>query len=310
MSINHVEIKDFLVFKGKFAVDFCAGVNVFIGANGTGKTTLIKYLYWWIANYKYRNEKFDVDGRSRFAEPEYYFGGMDTPKTIRALPDVTADKETREQVFIPEKEMLSNSKGLLALYNNSNIPFQKQYIDILIKAELPEKREISPCCQKLIDKVGNVIDGEVIYEQDVFYIKKKKTNKKLPFSWEASGYRKFGLLWKLLRNGLLESDSILFWDEPENSLNPELVPILVDILLELSRNGVQIFIATHCEILANYFNVLRKNGDKVMFYSLFKEGEQIKVNFNDRFDLLTPNRLSTEPVRLYEKELDKIFDND
>ena len=64
---------------------------------------------------------------------------------------------------------------------------------------------------------------------------------KTPFTLEASGYKKFGLLWKLLRNGLLESGTILFWDEPENSLNPEHVPILVDILLELSRNGKLLF---------------------------------------------------------------------
>ncbi|MDR1206428.1 MAG: ATP-binding protein [Peptococcaceae bacterium] len=40
-----MEIKDFLVFKGDFAMDFCPGVNVFIGSNGTGKTTLLKALY-------------------------------------------------------------------------------------------------------------------------------------------------------------------------------------------------------------------------------------------------------------------------
>jgi ABC-type multidrug transport system ATPase subunit len=33
------------VFKGEFAADFCTGVNVFIGGNGTGKTTLLKEMY-------------------------------------------------------------------------------------------------------------------------------------------------------------------------------------------------------------------------------------------------------------------------
>ena len=44
MAINRVEIKDFLVFKDEFALDFCSGVNVIIGGNGTGKTTLLKCL--------------------------------------------------------------------------------------------------------------------------------------------------------------------------------------------------------------------------------------------------------------------------
>jgi hypothetical protein len=45
MAINRVEIQDFLVFKGKFVVDFCPGVNVLIGGNATGKTTLMKCSY-------------------------------------------------------------------------------------------------------------------------------------------------------------------------------------------------------------------------------------------------------------------------
>ena len=85
--------------------------------------------------------------------------------------------------------------------------------------------------------------------------------------------------------------------------NPELVPELVDILLELSRNGVQIFIATHSEILASYFAVNRQNGDKVILTVLYKDGEQIKANRSDRFDLLEPNNLKDEPVKLYEKKL-------
>ena len=45
MGIKRVEIKDFLVFKGEFSVDFSPGVNVIIGGNGTGKTTLLRALY-------------------------------------------------------------------------------------------------------------------------------------------------------------------------------------------------------------------------------------------------------------------------
>jgi predicted ATPase len=103
----------------------------------------------------------------------------------------------------------------------------------------------------------------------------------------------------------------LFWDEPENSLNPELIPVLVDILLELTRNGIQLFLATHSEILASYFSVNRQKGDSVMFYSLYKdESGIIKADRSDRFDLLDPNYLTAEPVKLYEKELEKGLGND
>ncbi|MDR1479147.1 MAG: ATP-binding protein, partial [Planctomycetaceae bacterium] len=49
MALKRVEIKDFLVFKGEFVAGFCPGVNVFIGGNSTGKTTLLRTLY------KYKN---------------------------------------------------------------------------------------------------------------------------------------------------------------------------------------------------------------------------------------------------------------
>jgi predicted ATPase len=113
----------------------------------------------------------------------------------------------------------------------------------------------------------------------------------------------------LVTSGQLEKGAVLLWDEPENSLNPKLMPVLVDILLELQRGGVQIFIATHSEILAGYFAVNRQEGDSVIFHSLYKDGEQIKASSNDRFDLLEPNKLTEEPVKLYEKELERIFGN-
>lgn len=65
-------------------------------------------------------------------------------------------------------------------------------------------------------------------------------------------------------------NSILLWDEPEANLNPKFIPDLVEILLELSRNGVQIFLTTHSYIFAKYFEVRRKSCDDILFHSLYK----------------------------------------
>jgi predicted ATPase len=103
----------------------------------------------------------------------------------------------------------------------------------------------------------------------------------------------------------------LFFDEPETSVNPELISSLVDILLELSRLGSQVFIATHSEVLASYININRNNEDHVMFYSLVKDvNGQVIAYSNDRFDKLEPNKLSEEPVKIYELELDRRMGND
>jgi len=338
MAINRVEIKDFLVFKGEFAVDFCPGVNVLIGGNGTGKTTLIKLMYM-ACDYAKKKQKISLVGVEKSELIKFEFISLYFPlinNDLVAVLGFAEDKDTIylqknqmniiiadgtapetnislygvsdevSSVFIPTNDMLSHAKGFLALYKERDLPFDQTFADILSKAELPITREVTTVAANVIDKIRSVIGGEVVYENDVFYIQ-KESGEKTPFSLEASGYRKLGLLWKLLRNGLLESGNILFWDEPENSLSPEQVPILVDILLELSRNGVQVFVATHSEILASYFAVNREKGDIVLFTSLYKDGEQIKANSSDRFDLLEPNKLTAEIINLYEKEIVKGF---
>jgi len=360
MPINRVEINDFLVFKNSFTADFCNGINVLIGSNGTGKTTLLKVLYWgcefsnksvledgkninlkrskddpsnsiFILNNYFNRTSFNEMGKG---EPEFISDiKLYSSKISNKIPclEVNVSKDLTQiqmfeieqnlpknkalakwcnmkvaAVFIPAIEMLSHSRGFLALNQERILPFDNTEISIISKAELEPTRVITPNAKKVITKISSIIGGDVEFDGKDFYIKKTNMEiEKIYFPFEASGYRKLGLLWKLLRNGLLENGSVLFWDEPENSLNPEHISDLVDILLELSRNGVQIFIATHSEILASYFAVNRQDDDDVMFTSLYKDDKQIKATTSNRFDLLEPNNLTTEPVKLYEKEIEK-----
>jgi ABC-type multidrug transport system ATPase subunit len=238
MAIKRVEIRDFLVFKGEFVADFCSGVNLLIGGNGTGKTILLRVLY---------------------------------------------DKNKHHGVYFTET-------------------------DLLIQAQDIPTKEQSPMQVKIGRIIAEIIGGNIEWvpgEGSFYTIRTDGT--RIPFAAEASGFKKFGLLGLLVASGQLEPGSILFWDEPENSLNPELIPKLVDILLELSRNDIQIFIATHSELLADYFDTIRQDEDKVLFVSLYKDGDFIKANTNDRFDLLSPNKLIEEPVKLYKKKLDRGF---
>ena len=273
MAINRAEIRNLFVFKGEFEVDFCPGINVIIGSNGTGKTTLLRAMYYYPAR-----------------------------KLIDCISiNYFDDDWDGDCIFIPEKDMLSHSKGLPETVRHGNAQFSQIEVDIIERARvLPSAPE-----QPLYWKICDIISGEPEHDGQSFYMNRNDVDKPIPFSMEASGYRKFGLLALLIRNEQIKPGSVLFWDEPENSLNPELIPKLVDILLELSRNGVQIFIATHSEILSSYFAVNREKSDSVMFYSLYKDGEVVKSSSNDRFDLLHPNNLTAEPVKLYEKEIEK-----
>ena len=44
MAIQTITIDNFTVFK-KLKIEFCSGINILIGENGTGKTHLLKLLY-------------------------------------------------------------------------------------------------------------------------------------------------------------------------------------------------------------------------------------------------------------------------
>ena len=302
MAISRVKINDFLVFKGNFEAKFCSGVNVIIGGNGTGKTTVMKVMYaskdiagnrpfalesvnlgeyfnttmmmkvfddW--SNVRFFNNDifYKSEEEIGFETNDDYYEGLNNldPQIV-----VECNGGYSDTVFIPSMEILSHAKGLLALYHDREISFDKAEINLLVKAEKGAKREVSNLANRILSKLSSIMGGEIVYKNGDFFVDRKGIGE-IKFSLEASGYRKLGLLWKLLRNGIFEKDSILFWDELENSLNPEIVPVLVDILLELTQSGVQIFIATHDYNLARYFDV-RKNKDiPVMFHNFSKDND-------------------------------------
>ena len=194
MAIKRVGVKEnYRIFKAGFAVDFDSGINVIIGGNGVGKTTLLKHINSCVT-------------------------------------------------FITEKQT----------------GFGFEYEEILIKAQdVPTKKQ-SEMQQKIRNTIVEIIGGEIEYDVNGGeFVTIRTDGTRIPFAAEASGFKKLGLLGLLVKCGQLESGSLLFWDEPENSLNPELMPKLVDILFELQRNGVQIFLATHSYTLARYFDVIK-----------------------------------------------------
>ena len=318
MAINRVEIKDFMVFKGELALDFCPGVNVFIGGNGTGKTTLLKAMYaLWDVQQRVDVEKkekwhllaiqeyfpyFSME-RSYISKSWHDYGDVILKFSPNAKTEIFALRNVSKEnnlIFIPNKDLLAHSKGFLALYHKYKMPFDKTYADILLNAELPPTLDLNINSEKLLSTIETIIGGQVLDEGGIFYII-KENGEKVPFSLEASAYQKFGLLWKLLRNGLIEDNSILLWDEPENSLNPELVPVLVDILLELSRNGVQIFIASHDYNFVRYFDVRVKKDISVLFHNLTKNADgQIVCESSSNYLKLTNNLLEDSAEELFD----------
>ena len=209
-------------------------------------------------------------------------------------------------IYIPAKDMLTHSKGLLAMANKyrKDMPFDKTLLDIIDISLRWKLDEIPRIAKNIIPKLENIIGGKIIVENDTFFVQ-KDDNRKVNFSVEAEGIKKIGLLWQLLMNESLTNETILLWDEPEANINPKLIPDLVEIMLELSRNGVQIFVATHDYIFAKYFEVKRKENDTVLFHSLYKTDNGVQCESNENFRDLKNNSIISAFDALMNEVIDK-----
>lgn len=298
-------IKDGDSLDDGFRMNFCDGINVLIGENGVGKTTILKMIYAatqcsirqtdqgktkTLAQF-FSNSLKDSDALKNADNREDYCY-YKVSDGIHSFEDSLSDKGlfnydqwlglNIQSVFIPTTEMLSHSKGFLAMNQKYSMPFDGTQIDIIVNASLPETREIPSVMNGILDKISAVIEGTVILENDSFYML-KNDGRKVDFSLEAEGLRKLGLLWKLIRNGLLEEGTILLWDEPEANINPELYPLVAEILLELQKNGVQIFVATHSYNFAKYLEIRRTSKEQVLFHNLYKSQNSMSDDIQKAF---------------------------
>ncbi len=301
MHIKRVELEDFLVFSGEFSADFCPGVNVLIGGNGTGKTTLLKLMYideyGVITTPTAKPPKADIFYSNGDVSSLRYVRDGDAPMfSWLCMGEWWTETDC---VYIPEKDILEHARGLLTFIEQKETGFGGIYRDVLIAAQDIPTKEQSQTQKSVGEKISAIIGGEVRWDKgDGSFYTLKMNGNRIPFVNEASGYKKLGFLGLLLASGRLEPDSVLFWDEPENSLNPELMSKLVEILLDLAKSGVQIFIATHSYNLARYFDVRE---DKSVPHNMTKsDAGQIVCCSETEYIKLPDNLLESASADLFE----------
>ena len=124
------------------------------------------------------------------------------------------------------------------------------------------------------------------------------SKQRLSSGMTAEGFRKIGVLQRLLGNGSLNPGSTgpLLWDEPESNLNPKLMKDLVQVLLELARNGQQVILATHDYVLLKWFDLLmdKGRGDQVRFHVLSRDADsgQVRRDSMDDYRAIEPNAIA------------------
>lgn len=198
--------------------------------------------------------------------------------------------------YIPCKDIMTNSKGFTSLYEKREISFESIYNDILNKASLPQLRELDENFTNITKKIENAIGGIVVQHNELFFIEYKDFGE-IEFTMVAEGHKKLALLWLLIKNGEIDKNTILLFDEPESNLNPKLTGVLVEILLSLSRIGVQIFIATHNNFIIDEFELQRNKNDNIKFHSFYfgdNKGEGVLVESNKYIDKIKHNAIENK----------------
>ena len=97
----------------------------------------------------------------------------------------------------------------------------------------------------ILKGIQKIIDGNIVYDnkqRDFIYSKNEKA---ISIKNTASGIKSFGILQLLLENDILNQNSILIIDEPENHLHPKWQLKYAKVLVTLAKNGVKILIASH-----------------------------------------------------------------
>jgi len=335
-KITHIKLENLTAF-GQFEQDFSSGVNILIGVNGTGKTHLLKTLYAACAittgedidkgfGLKLRNVFNPYEGRigrlsrrqstsvkTRIAITRQgdnkliaeFSNHTNKISDIRITGEHVWQKEPLESAFIPVKEMLAHAPGFLATASKREIFFEEVYPDIIKRAYLPKL--MGPADRnrtRLLNALQKALDGKVIAKGEHFFLKNKQGE--LEFTLLAEGIRKLALVWLLIQNGTLLAGSILFWDEPEANLNPALIGEVVEVILELQRLGVQIFLTTHNYVMLKEFDLRKKKIDSVRYISLLMDPSGgIVGHSSDTYHEIEPNAIAETFSDLYNRDISR-----
>lgn len=333
--IERLELRNFTAFTG-LGIDFSAKINVIIGENSTGKTHLLKAAYGLCAGAPFFKNKPDASddeleaalttkllnlfmpldeklGKMHhqgatdqtFLEAHFAHGQkiaatfFNNSKSLAIQDRSNYEQYQNEAVFIPTKEVLSFMKGFNSLYQKYGLSFDQTYQDICLLLDLPEVRPetLHEKSKWAMTEIKGICGGSFI-----FYGGGKVTFKTEKAEYSANsmaeGFRKAGMLSRLLETGAIQPgvSGPLFWDEPESNLNPKLIDMLVHILLELSRNGQQIILATHDYVLLKWFDLLmdKGKGDHVRFHALYRDDKsgEIKIDSTDDYREIEKNPIS------------------
>ncbi|MEO5728000.1 MAG: ATP-binding protein [Byssovorax sp.] len=221
----------------------------------------------------------------------------DITKDVRPQPDVRA-------LFIPPKEVLTSLNAIAAVRERlKTFGFDDTYYDLVLALRGdPMEAALPDPFQKVLDALEELLEGRIETVQGRLMF--LRGDEKHGMSQTAEGIKKIGILTRLIKNGELRRNSILFLDEPETNLHPRAARALVGMLYDLSRAGVQVFLATHSYFVLKQLEIVaRAHEHPVMLCSLERGPSGVQASFFDLQKGMPETGILTEALRQYDEDV-------
>jgi len=313
--ITRVEFDNFLVFKN-LSIDFCPGINVIIGENGTGKTLLLRVLKCVCrSDDSVQDLAFDRLVREEF-RGEFTAGRVSAFLYGSYLSFSYAGEKDESAPFLVAMAKLAD---VMRLRGSDNV----RYAQITGATDIETNFEMTHPKESQDEKIGRVVKliekaaggrFSFVYENGIVepggctFKRRGERCKPRDFRMLSSGQQKLALLWLLARDGISRDLSVLILDDAEQNLSPSILDKVAQALIELQRLGVQIFLSTYSYILMKELELGKTENDKLLFHSLYR-GDDCEVHVQSCLDrrALVEDVTQEAGMRVYDKEIDRLL---
>lgn len=332
--IEEIEVKNFGPISG-LNINNLGKINLLIGPNRSGKTMLLKALYCAqrtieltgrgknprsgkdiLADKLYWTFQVEKIGKL-VRKPEsgvlsfemketngsifsYSFGADTESKIIKFVNN--SRPRTSNSIFIPAKEVLS-LLDVIKIWREVRMEFgfDETYYDLATALTPSTQGKISKTFIAVRNRLESALGGRVIYSKEKKawqYIQGKNT---FDINLTSEGTKKIAIFDTLISNHFLTKDSIVFIDEPESGLHPDLLVELLAIIGELAKYGMQFFIASHSYFVIKKLYMLAHTMNMSIPVISFDFDGGAAVS--DLKDGMPENPIIAQSVKLYEEEL-------
>lgn len=318
-SVNHTQLSN---------------INLIIGPNQSGKTTMLKALYAAVKTVEQNKRGAENRSDKDILSDKLYWTflsrelsalvkkGNNAPLSYEMTSDMsekfafsftasaekkanvtenTYSKTDTNSIFIPAKEILSIRDVIVASRMRTEFGYDDSYYDLAMALTPTTKGRNYDVFAQARQSIEEMVNGKLDYDnsrnQWMFQDVKKRLYE---VSMTSEGVKKLSILSVLLGNRYLSKESIVFIDEVEANLHPAMINTFMNVVLMLANSGIQFFIATHSYFVIKRLYILaHKNEMSIPVFS-FADG---KCSYGDLQKNMPKNAIIDESVNLYKEEV-------